>query len=241
MCSKKDIIIIIPLYNESLTIENTLNQWVSILHKLQLDYNICVFNDSSTDNSKEIVEKFKANNPNIKLFNCKHQGFSKILYFAYKNVKDSEYIFHADSDNEILPKNFEILYKERFNADLLLGYRIDRKIPIYRKIVTILASSIISFLFSNSKQIVHDANVPFRLIKTQLLSDILKTIPNFYLYPNLFITAYCLKKNLKIKEFSLEYNDIKKQKSYLNNIPKLLIHSIYSFITLIIYNVYLKK
>ena len=73
-------------------------------------------------------------------------------------------------------------------------------------------------------------------MKRNTLDKILDTISPNYLYANLFISAYYLKNNLKIKEISVEYNK-PKRKSHLDNIIKLSIHEVISLIQLIEYKI----
>lgn len=225
-----DLIIIMPLYNESQTIKNTLNLWINTLEKLNINYIIEIYNDGSTDNSSDVIKNI--NNPKIKLIENPHQGFSKTLYNAYKNVEETEFVFHADSDDEISPVYFEEFWQNRNNADLIIGKRIHREQSIYRKIATNMATYTISFLYGKG---ITDTNIPFRLLKRKDLQDFIKTFPENFLYPNLFLCAYFLKNKKKIIEIPVEYYNKIKRKSHLNNIIKLIIHSIISFIELFLY------
>lgn len=97
---KKDlpkVSIIIPAYNEGKTISNTIN---SILN---LDYpknkiEIIVVNDSSTDNTADIVKEFN----DVKLINHKHRGLGKAsaLNAGLKNVT-GDFFAVVDADSEI--------------------------------------------------------------------------------------------------------------------------------------------
>jgi glycosyltransferase involved in cell wall biosynthesis len=237
----KDVTIVMPLYNEEKIIKDYLNDWIKILNELQINWSIEIYNDGSTDCSTDIIKEFFNQYPDIILHNREHKGFSKTLYEAYKNTNNTNYVFHSDSDNELSPQFFKILWNERNNADLIIGRRINRKQSLKRFIATYFASIIISFLFSKSKKIlVHDTNVPFRLLKHQLLNNILNTIDENYPYPNLFMVAYCLKNKLNICEIDTEHN---KNNSYstLNNTLRLIKEEIVSFVYLIIYYFKLNK
>ena len=51
--------VIIPAYNEEESIEQILNELKQELDKLNLEYEIIVVNDASTDRTKEILEKIE--------------------------------------------------------------------------------------------------------------------------------------------------------------------------------------
>ena len=237
MEDKKDLIIIMPLFNEGKTIHETINKWINVLNKLEINYQIRIFNDGSTDNSANIINSITNENKNIILYNNQHLGFGKTLYNAYKQAKDGEYIFHADSDIEIDPENFKLFWENKDNADLIIGRRNNREQNLFRFIASNLAKKFVAVMFSKSKKIIiNDVNIPFRLMKRNTLDKILDTISPNYLYANLFISAYYLKNNLKIKEISVEYNK-PKRKSHLDNIIKLSIHEVISLIQLIEYKI----
>lgn len=234
MEDKKDIIIIIPMYNEEQLIIKTITSWEKVLNELKINYIIEIHNDGSTDNSTNIINEYIQNNTHIKLINNPHKGFSKTLYNAYKNIKNTDYVFHADADNEIPPDNFNLIWENRNNSDLLIGIRNNRNQTISRILASYFAKKIMAMLFNNNKIIINDVNCPFRLIRKEILDKIIKNLPENYLYPNLYVCAYCLKNNLRIKEFPFEYKK-PKRKSHLDNIFKLTSHEIISLIQLLKY------
>lgn len=229
-----DVTIIMPLYNEEKTIENTIKLWIETLDNEKITWRIEIYNDGSTDSSNKIIEKLAKNNPNIRLYSFENKGFSKTLFEAYSNVSNTEYVFHTDSDIGISPKDFSLLWKERFENDFIIGCRLNRKQSFKRKLATCGAAFIIATLFNRFKIVVHDTNAPFRLIKTDILKKFLSTIEKEYPYANLFMCAYCLKRKFKIKEIGVEH-DNSERKSYLNNIKTLLKNELKSIIYLIEY------
>ncbi|MEI7589444.1 MAG: glycosyltransferase, partial [Chitinophagia bacterium] len=59
--------IIIPVYNESRTIIQLLDRvkQVELIQKVQKQF--VIVNDSSTDNTEELIQKFKIDNSHIKI------------------------------------------------------------------------------------------------------------------------------------------------------------------------------
>ena len=239
MANNKDITVLMPMYNEEESIKNTLEKWVLTLEKLNLNWKIEIYNDGSKDNSRNIIEKMSEENPNIIIHSRENKGFSKTLYEAYDKVSDTEYIFHTDSDTEINPEDFEMLWNERNNADLITGRRMNRKQTLMRKIATKFAAFYIALLFNGCRIQINDTNIPFKLMKLSLLKEIIKTFDDTNPYPDLFVCAYCCKKKLKIKEVPVEH-DNSERKSWLDNIPKLIKSEFDSVRTLLMYRFRLK-
>jgi len=115
--------VIIPNYNNELTIKNTVD---SILNNKYKNFEIIIIDDCSTDKSVEIIRKNYGNNPKIKLYiNNKNHG---TFYGRNKGIllSNGYYIANVDGDDTIHPNKFvfEIseLEKENKNGLKYWGY-----------------------------------------------------------------------------------------------------------------------
>lgn len=115
--------VIIPNYNNELTIKNTID---SILKNKYKNIEIIIIDDCSTDRSVEIIKKNYLNNPLIKLYvNNVNRG---TFYGRNKGILLSKgyYIANVDGDDTIHPNKFvfEIseLEKENKNGLKYWGY-----------------------------------------------------------------------------------------------------------------------
>ena len=94
----KKISIIVPVYN----LENYLSQSIpSIINQTYKNIEIIIINDGSTDNSKNIIEKYAIKDDRIKIINKKNGGLCSSRNEGIKN-SSGEYILHVDGD-DILP------------------------------------------------------------------------------------------------------------------------------------------
>lgn len=91
--------IIVPMYNVEKYIDNCINSLLN--QNINRDqYEIIIVDDGSTDNSKEIVLKYKQNNSNIKVISVKNGGLSYARNIGINNSK-GEYLVFVDSDDYI--------------------------------------------------------------------------------------------------------------------------------------------
>ena len=115
--SRPKISIIIPVYNASAfiakTIENLLEQNI---HK-----EIILINDGSTDNSLEVINKFKNKFEDIRVINQENKGVSAARNNGIANAK-GDYILFIDSDDLLEEKALEKLQTkyETYDCDLAL-------------------------------------------------------------------------------------------------------------------------
>ncbi len=117
--------IITPARNEGLNIENTIK---SIINQTIKPQRWVIVNDSSTDNTKEIIEKYALKFDFIKHIELKRDGnsnfSSKVNAFNYGLLSlselDYDYIGNIDADISFECNYFELLIN-RFSRDQSLG------------------------------------------------------------------------------------------------------------------------
>ncbi len=104
--NKKDITVIIPMYNSKKTIYKVL---VAIINQTFSEYinEIIVVNDGSNDGSQQVVESI-VNNSSIKvtLINCENGGVSKARNVGLFHAK-TKWVALCDSDDEWLEDKLE--------------------------------------------------------------------------------------------------------------------------------------
>lgn len=117
--------IIIPAYNVEKYIAQCLESCLEqdIPHD---DYEIIVVNDGSIDRTQEVLDRYAAEYPNIRLFEKKNGGQSTARNLALDNAK-GEYIWFVDSDDWIKPNCLKglLLKAEKDCLDLLLFEIVD--------------------------------------------------------------------------------------------------------------------
>ena len=101
------VTVIIPTYNRAKYIEDTIR---SVINQTYKNLEIIVYDDGSTDNTKEIVESFK--DKRIKYFWQKNSGMPAVPRNKAINHSSGEYIAFIDSDDLWLPNKLEKQLKE---------------------------------------------------------------------------------------------------------------------------------
>lgn len=119
--------ILVPAYNEGKTIHLILNKVkeVKLLNDIQKE--IIIVNDCSKDNTKEAVEQYIKENPemNIRLFNQEYnQGKGAAIHKAIE-LATGDYLIVQDADLEYDPNEYNSLIKPVLDgfADVVYGSR----------------------------------------------------------------------------------------------------------------------
>jgi glycosyltransferase involved in cell wall biosynthesis len=104
------ISIIVPFYNEEKEIERCLN---SILNQTYTDFECILVDDSSTDRSPEICDKYVLSDKRFKVIHKPiNQGLPKARKTGLDNA-NSEFIIHCDSDDWLEPDALHLLYERQ--------------------------------------------------------------------------------------------------------------------------------
>ena len=131
MKANQQISVIIPMYNAENTVMKALDS--VRLQKGDFVFEIIVVNDGSTDASRNVVENYRKQNPqmNIILLDQPNSGVSKARNAAME-VSGGEYIALLDSDDEWLPEKTErqmpYLVNNEENIDFISCRRKNHKI-----------------------------------------------------------------------------------------------------------------
>ncbi|MDP3980817.1 MAG: glycosyltransferase [Chlamydiota bacterium] len=111
--------IIIPCFNSSKTITDTLN---SVLMQTLQGWEALVINDGSTDSSLERIKSFCQKDPRIKLISQKNQGVAEARNSGIK-MAQGEYIIFLDADDLLFPRMLDRTVRMlRKNTDCGVAY-----------------------------------------------------------------------------------------------------------------------
>jgi len=109
-----------------------------------------------------------------------------------------------DSDNEMGPETFPMLWKDRENYDFLLGQRDGRIQALPRKVISLVSRCVISFFYGKS---VYDVNAPYRLMRSASFAKVFDKIPSDTFAPNVIISGFVGLKKLRFKEYEVPHRE----------------------------------
>lgn len=201
--------IIIPAYNEESTILELLKKVLNVYLK-DIEKEIIIVNDCSTDSTKEVVLEFKRKNKkeNIHLYsNEKNYGKG---YSLNKGIAKStgDIVIFQDADLEYDPNEYNILLKPILNgnADVVYGSRFlgskPHRILFFWHTLGNKFLTFISNAFTNLN--LTDMETCYKVFKKEIISQIKITEKRFGIEPE--ITAKISRvKNLRLYEVGISY------------------------------------
>jgi glycosyltransferase involved in cell wall biosynthesis len=198
----RELILVMPVYNEQDCIAQVIRSWEAELTRLGIDFSMIVIDDGSTDRTKEVLASFTGDD-RIVIIHKENTGHGPTILLGYREaVNLGTWVFQCDSDDEVSPQDFEALWTRRQEYAALFGVRSDREQSRSRKMISFVSRTTVRFLFGRG---VSDVNVPYRLMKSNVIVPILRQIPSDTFAPNVIISGALARSGLAIYNHPVEH------------------------------------
>jgi glycosyltransferase involved in cell wall biosynthesis len=191
---------VFPAYNEEENIEKAIREAVKVFVNVGLDYEIIVVDDGSEDGTSEVTLSMAKENKNIRLI--KHSinlGYADALRTGFKSAS-KDYVFYTDADNQFDLKDIKKALPLIKDADMVIGYRLERADNIVRKMgsfgYNLLARELL-------KLEVRDIDCAFKLFRREVFDKI--EIKTKAWLVDTEILAKAKKNNMIIKEIGVKH------------------------------------
>ncbi len=197
-----DLAVVIPVYNEEKNIKDCIESWTQVLSDLQIQYLIIILNDGSWDNTERVLSGIPQRQ-SIRVIHKRNEGHGPTILNGYVLASEiAQWVFQADSDNEIPPTAFHTFWNSRHGQDAILGYRIGRKQSFVRRVISQTAKSATRILYNSRLK---DVNIPYRLIRSNVLAPIISRIPQNTFAPNVVISGALAKTGAAVMELPVPF------------------------------------
>lgn len=191
--------VVIPIYNEATTIESVVGEWDACFEALGINHQFILLNDGSKDKTIEVLKKMEAAAPEKMVVvdkpNAGHGRTCRLGYSAAVASSAVEWVLQIDSDGQCDPAYFKEFWENRADADCVFGRRVQRDDGVARMLTSKICKMGATVL--GGRDMV-DPNVPYRLMRREVLASALEKIPASFDIHNVAIT-FILKQTAGIR------------------------------------------
>lgn len=188
--------VVMPAYNEEGAIEEAVNEVRRQVLDAVPGADMIVVDDGSRDRTGAILDRIAAADPRVAVVHQANGGHGAALRHGMERA-EGEYLFLLDSDRQIPVEAFAPLWAAARGRDGAFGVRVQRHDPRIRLALTRLVRLSLRGLFGVS---LHDANVPFKVIRRSAWVEARDVIPEGTLAPSLFLAVFARARGLDVVE-----------------------------------------
>lgn len=196
-----DLVVVVPAYGVGDGLRPVVQRWVTMLDGLGVRYAIHIYNDGSRDHTGAVLDELAQRFPSVQAHHQTNSGHGPTVLRGYRDHAAAPWIFQIDSDDEMGPSYFPVLWQARDHFDLLCGYRVKRDIAGYRWMISWAGARLMRLLFGRGMR---DVNVPYRLMRMERFRPYLRVIPRDTISPNTLLAGASGWGRLRILEVPVE-------------------------------------
>ncbi len=215
----KDISIIAPCYNEAENIPELTERVLRVFDNIQVNGELILVDDGSTDSTKKVIEKEIARNPNrVRGFFNKKNGGIETAWRSGLTFAEGYLICFIDADLQNLPEDIARLWRFYWsqNTDCVQGWRSsigrDNETRYY---VSVVLNALLNLLFFMRAK---DNKSGFMLARKDVMNNILQHQFTYSYFQTLIRVAAHAKK-YTVGEVETLFEKRKAGKSFLSNLP----------------------
>jgi len=161
--------IIIPAYNEEENVATTVEEVSAVAQQLEMDYEIIVVNDGSTDRTGEIGRELEQRIPNFRLVeHHPNRGYGGSLKAGYA-AATTELITYVPADNQFDFREVDRFLAQIDEADIVCGYRANRQDNVIRRFNAFGWNTLVRLLFG---YLCRDIDCGFKMFRRNVLERI---------------------------------------------------------------------
>ena len=175
-----ELAIIMPVYNEQASVRKVVTEWFHEIENWTENFVFLCIDDGSKDKSHEILQRLQQQlGDRIHIVSRENRGHGQSCVEGYRWTSQQKipWVFQIDSDGQCDPQYFFRFWRLRQNYDVIYGVR-TRRDDGWRRVIASWVLKVV--LFTTQGVWCRDANVPYRLMKREILTAEVEKIPRTF-------------------------------------------------------------
>jgi glycosyltransferase involved in cell wall biosynthesis len=161
--------VVLPVHDEEGNLETLFAELSAALAEIGEPAEVLFVNDGSTDRSGEILDRFRAADPRVRvLHHDRNHGLTAALDTGFRHARGA-YVAMLDADLQNPPKELARLFARRREADVVIGWRKERRDPFVKRVTSRIANAYRNWRTNES---VHDTGCALKVFRREVLARV---------------------------------------------------------------------
>jgi glycosyltransferase involved in cell wall biosynthesis len=166
LASSVEISAVMPAFNEEANLEQSVGRMAAALAAQARAFEVIVVDDGSRDGTATLLERLKPLHPSLRVVRHPvNRGYGAALRSGFAAAR-YPWVFLEDADNQFDPADVAALLARAADADIVAGYRRQRRDPLPRRLNAWAFFTLVTVLFG---RLAKDVNCAFKLMRRDLL------------------------------------------------------------------------
>jgi glycosyltransferase involved in cell wall biosynthesis len=187
--------VVFPAFNEQANVRNAATVAFAIFSNYFKNVEVIIVDDGSTDNTKAILQQLTLEQASVRaIFHPHNIGYGQAIHSGFAAAQH-ELVFFTDSDLQFDLHEITKLLEWIDNYDFVIGYRLQRADPFYRKLNALSWNLLVRIMLGLKAK---DIDCAFKLFRRQVLSNL--NLQSKGAMINTELLAMAQRKGMTIKE-----------------------------------------
>ncbi len=217
---------VLPAYNEEANILATAEAVRAAVEKVTSNFEIIIVNDGSKDRTGAVADALAREDPRVRVIHHEaNRGYGAALRSGFAAITKG-FCFYTDADRQFDLSEFMRLLPLIPGADVVTGFRENRRDPINRRLSAAMYKRMLGVLFGLR---VRDVDCAFKVYRSDLLRDLDLASNSIFISAEALIKATqrgCVIREVAVTHFPREHG------RQTGNSPATLVKALREFVKL---------
>ncbi len=196
-----DYSVVIPIHNEEENIRGLVAEIEPAMNSLGKPWELICIDDGSTDSSLLILQELCKTRPYLRILAFKsNYGQSSAFAAGFEHAR-GDFVITLDGDGQNDPSDIPQLAKAIVDCDLVVGWRVDRRDPWNKRMISRLSNWVRSRV---CKDEMHDTGCSLKIYRKEALRKI-----KMYKGMHRFLPALFCMEGLRVREIPVKHRERK--------------------------------
>jgi dolichol-phosphate mannosyltransferase len=186
---KPEVLVLMPVFNEEASVTKVVSEWFQEIANSTEHFVFLAIDDGSSDKTPTILESLEQKwGKRLLVYRWNNRGHGQTCIQGYRIAIAAgvPYVFQIDSDGQCDPQYFFRFWRLRMRYDVIYGNRVKRD-DGWQRVVSSKTLRLLLLFFTGTN--CRDSNVPYRMMKTSALANILSTISKEFFLANVAVAV----------------------------------------------------